>query len=160
MRFFFFVSALILSACSSSHIETDAGSGTDSGSSTSTYAGAYMGRGCAPDDGPAYVITLWDGAVPECTTDPTMRTLEFYFEGVAISSGTTLTSSTLAFASVSECPGGSPPYHVSSDFTLDFTAFTELASASGTYAITWTDGSTSSGSFDASWCEVTPPFCG
>ncbi len=166
---------LLLGACSGSHgLGDDAGTGEDAGTSVDAataggYAGAYIGPECAPDDGLAYYLTLWDGAVPECSADPARRSLSFYlFEGtdsfLPITAPVTINSNRtgggFGNGSATECPGGSPPCRTAESWTLTFETFEDDAGASGTYSLTFADGSTTSGRFDASWCSFAPPMCG
>lgn len=161
MRHALFAS-LVLCACSSTHVGDD-------GSTPSDFAGAYIRRDCAPDDGLAYRLLLWDQAVPECSADGARRSLSFtIFEGTdlffPLSNGTSITStaSGVGFGNgtATACPGGTPPCLSSQSWTLTFDTFEDMSRANGSYSITWEDGSTTSGRFDATWCEVSPPLCG
>lgn len=161
---------LLLGACSSTHTGVDDGgsSGSDAGGA-SDFAGAYIGRDCAPDDGLAYRILLWDVAVPECSADPARRSLSFYiFSGTDVifplADGSVVTSTTssggFGNGSATLCPGGTPPCLTSQEFTLRFDRFTDMSGASGTYTIMFETGP-QTGRFDASWCEgFGPPMCG
>jgi hypothetical protein len=78
--------------------------------------------------------------------------------------GTSITSSAsgggFGNGTATACPGGTPPCQSSQTWTLTFDTFQDMNSASGSYSITWEDGSNASGRFDASWCEPFPPLCG
>lgn len=171
----FLSAALLAFACSGSHgLGADAGPRADApatldASGSGDYAGAYLSPECAPDDGPALRLTLFDVAVPECSADTSARSLSFYlFSGTddifPITAPVTITSSSagggLGNGSATECPGGSPPCRSSQDWSLTFETFTQDVGATGTYAITFADGSSASGRFDASWCSFAPPTCG
>ncbi len=156
--------SILLCACSSTHLVDDGG--VPSG----PYAGAYIGRDCAPDDGLAYRILLYEVAASDCGSDGVSRSLSFYFfEGsdrfFPLMSGSTVTSTTssggFGNGSATACPGGTPPCRTSQTFTLTFDTFDDMSRAAGSYSITWEDGETANGTFDASWCEgFGPPLCG
>lgn len=163
------VLSLLLVACSGSHLPVDDGGGGEDSGGASVYTGAYVSPECAPDDGAALRITLWEAAVPECSADPARRSLSFYlFEGSStffpIEPPETITSSSagggFGNGSATECPGGTPPCRVSQDWSLTFESFLPDAGASGTYSVTFADGETIRGRFDASWCSPAPILCG
>lgn len=160
--------SLILASCSDSHgRDGDASAGADGGSMS--YAGAYISPDCAPDDGGALRLQLWDAPVPECSADTARRSLSFYiFQGSSlffpIEAGETITSSAASGGfgngSATECPGGTPPCRVSMDWSITFDTFQEDVGASGSYSITFAGGETATGRFDASWCSPGPIVCG
>lgn len=155
------LATLLAFGCSESHAGGDAS--TDGGG-TSAYAGAYVMDECGPADGQALRVILFDGAVPECSADPDRRSLSLYLYGAIfpITAGATITSSSAsgATASAALCPGGTPPCQTSSDLTVTFDTFVDAASASGSYTITWADGSSDAGTFAAEWCTSGPIVCG
>lgn len=164
-----FLASVFLASCAESH-----GTGDDAGdpardAGAPSYAGAYISPECAPDDGAALRLTVWEGAVPECSADPARRSLSFYFfEGTdtffPIVAPETITSRTTSGGfgngSATACPGGTPPCRVSQDWSLTFESFEDGVGASGSYSITFADGTMESGRFDASWCSFAPPTCG
>jgi hypothetical protein len=146
--------------CGTSHSGGDASA---DGGGTSDFAGAYVMDTCGPADGPALQVILFDAAVPECSADTDRRSLSFYVYGARfpITAGTTVTSSSAsATGGASFCLGGASPCQTSSDFTITFDTFVDGASASGSYSISWTDGSTDAGTFGAEWCMSGPILCG
>lgn len=147
--------------CGESHTGGDASA--DSGG-TSDFAGAYVMDACGPADGHALQVLLYDVAVPDCSADTSRRTLAFYLYGPVfpITPGTTVTSSSASGAtgSATLCPGGTPPCQTSGDFTITFDTFVDGTSASGSYTVTWGDGSSDAGTFGAEWCTVGPVICG
>ncbi len=160
--------SLLLLACSSAHPASDGGTpGTDAG--VAEFAGAYIGRDCAPDDGLAYRLVLFQAAVPECSADPSRASLSFwFFEGTdaifPLMDGSVVTSSAagggFGNGTATYCPGGTPPCETSPEFTLRFERFEDLGRAAGTYTVELPTG-TRSGVFDASFCEgFGPPMCG
>lgn len=162
-------SVLVLSACSATHPASDDAGSSGSDAGADGFVGAYMMRDCAPDDGPAYRIILYQGAVPECSADPARASLSFYFfQGTdpifPLMSGSVVTATSagggIGTGSATYCPGGTPPCQTSSDFTLTFETYEDLTRASGTYSVDLPTG-TRTGRFDASWCEgFGPPVCG
>lgn len=160
--------SLALASCSDSHgLDGDASVGADGGSSS--YAGAYLTPECAPDDGAALSLLLFDAAVPECSADSERRSLTFYiFQGSSlffpIEAPETITSSAASGGfgngSATECPGGTPPCRVSMEWSITFETFQEDVGASGSYSITFADGETVTGRFDASWCSPGSIVCG
>lgn len=150
---FSFVTLVMLTACSSAHVGSDdAAIADDAG----VFTGAYLTPDCAPNDGAALTLTLYEAPVPECSADPDRRSLTFYFypesaELFPIEAGDTI-DSTNAGGSVSQCPGGTPPCRAADSWSITFTTYEEEGAASGTYTATF-DGETISGSFDATWCN-------
>lgn len=121
---------------------------------------------CGPTDGPALHVGLYASVDPACGGDTTQRSLEIfvYPSGTASfppAAGTTIVSTAAApSGTITECPGGSPPCRVSSDFSVTFDTFADDVSATGRYAVTFGDGETTTGTFDATWCEREPILCG
>lgn len=142
----------------------DAASPGDGGAA----ATAYVSDSCGPADGPAIQLLIFDApGAAACTADDSMRTLSFYVHdlGGAVvppRSGDTITS-TMASSSgtASECPGGTPPCRLSETWTLTFDGYVDGGDASGRFSVTWADGTTTSGQFDATRCETgVPTRCG
>ena len=147
----------------------DAFSAGDAGASDAPLPtqGSYVSDTCGPADGPALQITISEFLDPAaCTADPLHASTSFYIHDLAggtlpPSAGTTITSTAAASnGSASQCPGGSPPCRVSEDWSITFTSYAVDGGAAGQYTITWGDGSTSVGSFDATRCEHGPILCG
>ncbi len=169
----------MLASCTGSHgPDNDAGTpandaatvdaATFADAGTAEYAGSYVTPDCAPDDGPAIRLLMWEVPVPECSADPSHGSLELYIFGgtdsvFPITAPVTITSSGagggLGNGSATECPGGTPPCRTSSDWSVTVETYEENAGASGTYTVTFA-GETVSGRFDASWCSFAPPTCG
>jgi hypothetical protein len=146
----------------------DTGSATDTGPTSdagSEYAGSYYRPSCGPADGPAFQLDLFQASVAACTVDDTLRTLGFYVHdlgGASLppSAGSVITSTpSAASGTANRCPGGTPPCESSETWTLTFDTFVMGTGASGSYSVTWEDGSTSTGQFDAGWCGDRP-VCG
>jgi hypothetical protein len=140
----------------------DSGPASDAGGE---YAGSYYRPSCGPADGPAFQLDLFESSVAACTVDDTRRTLGFYVHDLAgatvpPTAGTVITSTPAsASGTANRCPGGTPPCESSETWTLTFDTFVDGASASGSYVVTWSDGTMSSGQFDAGWCGDRP-ICG
>jgi len=146
------IGSLLLASCSTA-LPDAADGGGDAGS----FAGAFLSPDCAPDDGAALSLRLYEVAVPECSADTDHRVLSFYlFEGATsflpIEAGETLTSSS-ASGSATACPGGEAPCRSGESWSLTFETYAEGTGASGTYTVTFDDGETVSGRFDAAWCD-------
>ena len=139
--------------------------GTDSGSEPSGPSGpATLTPDCAPDDGPALTlragldeascgedfvapdgpwvrIALWtdlpeaDGDRVEITADNGKGGIWWYPDG------------------------GTTDWHALTDGSVTFDSYTPDGPASGTYTVVLEDGSSLSGTFDASFCDE-EPLCG
>jgi len=145
-------------------------SGADAPSPTADAGGGLpfhlIRHDCGPTDGPALRVGLYGGVDPACGGDPSQRSVELF----VFASGTdafppaagSVIRSTVAMprGTVTECPGGTPPCRTSQDFTLTFDSYADGVDASGTYDVTFAGGETTSGSFDAMWCEREPVLCG
>jgi hypothetical protein len=157
--------ALVGTGCSETHGTVGDDAGRDAPAS-GRYAGAYVMNECGPADGAANRLILWAFPVPECSADPAQPSLDFYLHGdfLPITAGETITvtppSSGLGGGRATACPGGTPPCRTSQDFTLTFATFEADVGARGTYEVRFADGTSESGSFDATWCQAFPPLCG
>lgn len=129
-------------------------------------ANEVIGRRCGPADGFALELGIFQRAGDSCTGDPSARSLTFFIHDLGGASlpptaGSTVTSTTArANGNASECPGGSPPCRTSDTWSVTFDTYEADVSATGSYTITWGDGSSSTGNFDATWCETGPIICG
>ena len=143
--------ALALAACGSSHSGDDGGAGI--------YAGAHVRYACGPADGPAYELVLYEAGAP-CAPDSNTRSLRWLFYDDPITAGTVVTSTSTSSAGwVGFCPGGDAPCVTSETWRISFDSFEPDVGASGSYSVTWPDGSVETGTFDATWCGE-PPVCG
>ncbi|MBN8611084.1 MAG: hypothetical protein J0L92_10895 [Deltaproteobacteria bacterium] len=143
---------------------SDAPSPDDSGP---VVGDSFVARTCGPADGAALTITISDALdVPSCSADPERPSTSFYIHdlgGATLppTAGATITSTTAASNGTgSVCPGGRPPCRVSETWSVTFTSYADDGAASGQYAITFEDGAMSTGTFQATRCEVGGRICG
>ncbi len=128
---------------------------------------SFVSDACGPADGPAVALTLSDALdVATCSADPEMPSTSFFIHdlgGATLppTSGATITSTAAeSNGAVTQCPGGRPPCRVSETWSVTFTSYADDGGASGQYTIAWEGGETSTGTFQATRCEVGGGFCG
>lgn len=151
--------ALLLSACGDSDGPSDSGGADASDAGNGAFEGAFIEDTCAPDDGPAVSVTLYDSLTAACEADGIARTLVITVWGgttFPIPPGTTVTSTAvdggLGNGTATLCLGGTAPCLTSADFTVTFDEYVQDDTASGTYSITFAGDNIESGTFDAPWC--------
>jgi len=162
------IALLSMSACGDSDGPADTGPAdasdtgtTDTGtadSGGSGFAGAYIEDSCAPDDGAAVELTLYDSLSDACVADSIAQTLSIYVWDTAfpIPPGTTITSAPLdgglAPASATLCLGGTAPCLTSNTLTITFDEYVQDDHASGSYSVTFDGDIVEAGTFVAPWC--------
>lgn len=128
---------------------------------------AIVASSCGPADGPAIELNISDTIDrSSCSPDPLRASTTFYIHDLGGATlpptpGATITSVDGAIhGNASQCPGGSPPCRSSEHFSVTFATYSVTGGASGQYTIQWSDGTTTSGTFDADRCMSRPPVCG
>jgi hypothetical protein len=140
---------------SGSGTETGAGGSTTSASTTAGSTAGILGRNCSPSDGEA--IGLYIDGTTSCLSPVSLGGLSFLVWGRDLQNlhaGSTLSvmpgvNATTKGARVSAVGKPSVPM---TGGTLTFTTYAMGQGGTGTYAVTFEDGSSAQGSFDAVWC--------
>jgi hypothetical protein len=152
--------ALLVEGTSSTRTTTTGTTSTGAGASTSSGGGAALGHfqaSCAPNDGPAILLSV-DGTTSCAPSATPVGALQFLVSGAdlaTLGSGAVLTLSADPKAPTQGwrvVPMGSPYVTPMTGGTLVFTGYLQGQSATGTYAVTFSDGSAAQGSFDAVGC--------
>jgi hypothetical protein len=160
------VVALALVGCGARVVLDGAGSTGDAGAGGSPVETAVFAASCAPTDGPAILLTITPGvecSAPEASTGG----LQILISGAALGelqAGATLTigsspTAPVQGAEIIETTAGGKTVLTVAEGSVVLTSFVAMAAATGSYQVTFVDGSTAQGGFSAVWCPG-PSTCG